>query len=133
MSRAAFAKITPVSPPIVNKNTNPKAHIIGVVKFSRVPLAVAIQLKTLIPVGTAITMVAPVKYARESTSNPTVYIWCPHTIRPRRPMAHIAYCIPKVPNVFFFFLWWVMIWEMAPNPGRIKIYTSGWPKNQNRC
>jgi hypothetical protein len=20
-----------------------------------------------------------------------------------------------------------------PNPGRIKIYTSGWPKNQNRC
>lgn len=23
--------------------------------------------------------------------------------------------------------------EMAPNPGRIRIYTSGWPKNQNRC
>lgn len=22
---------------------------------------------------------------------------------------------------------------MAPNPGRIRIYTSGWPKNQNRC
>lgn len=20
-----------------------------------------------------------------------------------------------------------------PNPGRIRIYTSGWPKNQNRC
>lgn len=26
-----------------------------------------------------------------------------------------------------------MIWEIAPNPGRIRIYTSGWPKNQNRC
>jgi hypothetical protein len=25
------------------------------------------------------------------------------------------------------------MWEIAPNPGRIKIYTSGWPKNQNRC
>lgn len=25
------------------------------------------------------------------------------------------------------------IWEIAPNPGRIRIYTSGWPKNQNRC
>lgn len=25
------------------------------------------------------------------------------------------------------------MWEMAPNPGRIRIYTSGWPKNQNRC
>jgi len=23
--------------------------------------------------------------------------------------------------------------EIAPNPGIIKIYTSGWPKNQNRC
>jgi len=27
----------------------------------------------------------------------------------------------------------VRIWEIIPNPGRIKIYTSGWPKNQNRC
>jgi len=48
-------------------------------------------------------------------------------------MAHIAYCIPKVPKVFFFFLWWVIIWEIAPNPGRIRIYTSGCPKNQKRC
>ena len=23
--------------------------------------------------------------------------------------------------------------EIAPNPGRIRIYTSGWPKNQKRC
>ena len=22
---------------------------------------------------------------------------------------------------------------MIPNPGRIAMYTSGWPKNQNRC
>ena len=26
-----------------------------------------------------------------------------------------------------------MMCEIAPNPGRIKIYTSGWPKNQNKC
>lgn len=25
------------------------------------------------------------------------------------------------------------MWEMVPNPGRIKIYTSGCPKNQNKC
>lgn len=61
MSRAALAKTTPVSPPIVNKKTKPRAQIIGVVKFSRVPPAVAIQLNTLIPVGIAITIVAPVK------------------------------------------------------------------------
>ncbi|GHJ61420.1 hypothetical protein NOK12_39380 [Nocardioides sp. OK12] len=27
----------------------------------------------------------------------------------------------------------MIIWEIIPNPGRIKIYTSGWPKNQNKC
>jgi len=26
-----------------------------------------------------------------------------------------------------------MIWEIMPNPGKIKMYTSGWPKNQKRC
>jgi len=36
---------------------------------------VASQLKIFTPVGTAIIMVAAVKYARVSTSRPTVYIW----------------------------------------------------------
>ena len=105
MSRAAFARITPVNPPMVNRKINPRAQIIGKERFSRVPLAVASHLNTLIPVGIAITIVAPVKYARESTSRPTVYMWCPQTISPRRPMADIAYCIPRVPKVFFFLLW----------------------------
>jgi hypothetical protein len=35
---------------------------------------VASQLKTLIPVGIAITMVAAVKYALVSMSNPTVVL-----------------------------------------------------------
>jgi|LQAB01.1.fsa_nt_gi hypothetical protein len=26
-----------------------------------------------------------------------------------------------------------MMWEIIPNPGRIRIYTSGCPKNQNKC
>jgi hypothetical protein len=25
------------------------------------------------------------------------------------------------------------VWEIIPNPGKIKMYTSGWPKNQNKC
>lgn len=25
------------------------------------------------------------------------------------------------------------MWEINPNPGKIRIYTSGWPKNQNKC
>ena len=41
----------------------------------RDPWIVASHLNTLIPVGTAIIMVAAVKYARVSTSMPTVNMW----------------------------------------------------------
>ena len=51
----------PVRPPNVNRNINPTAHNIGVVKLIFPPYMVAIQLKILIPVGTAIIMVAAVK------------------------------------------------------------------------
>lgn len=39
------------------------------------PCIVANHLNTLIPVGTAIIIVAAVKYARVSTSIPTVNMW----------------------------------------------------------
>jgi len=51
---------------------------------------VASHLNTLIPVGTAIIIVAAVKYARVSTSIPTVNIWWAHTIKPKIPMPSIA-------------------------------------------
>jgi hypothetical protein len=61
MSIEEFAKITPVNPPIVNRNTKPKAHNIGVSIDRCDPLIVAIQLKILIPVGIAMIIVAAVK------------------------------------------------------------------------
>lgn len=67
-----FARTTPVSPPIVNRNTNPSAHKQAALYVIRVPYIVASHLKILIPVGTAIIIVADVKYARVSTSIPTV-------------------------------------------------------------
>ena len=61
ISRDPFAKTIPVKPPSVNKNINPIAHIIGVVNLIFPPYIVAIQLNILIPVGTAIIIVAAVK------------------------------------------------------------------------
>jgi hypothetical protein len=61
MSIEPFANTTPVSPPKVNKNKNPVAHIIGVVNLNLPPYIVAIQLNIFIPVGTAIIIVAAVK------------------------------------------------------------------------
>lgn len=36
-------------------------------------------------------------------------------------------------NVSFFPDIVLVMWEITPNPGRIRMYTSGCPKNQNRC
>jgi hypothetical protein len=63
---------------------------------------VAIQLKILIPVGIAMIMVAAVKYARVSMSIPTVNIWWAHTMNPKKPIAIMAYTIPRAPKGSFF-------------------------------
>lgn len=61
MSIDEFAKITPVKPPTVNRNTNPNAHNIGESIEIWDPAIVVIQLKILIPVGIAMIIVAAVK------------------------------------------------------------------------
>jgi hypothetical protein len=60
-SKAALANKTPVKPPIVNNPMKPKAKIIGAVYWIDPPYIVPNQLKILIPVGTAIIIVAAVK------------------------------------------------------------------------
>ena len=54
-------KTIPVSPPTVNKNTNPSLQIREGDRLNRTPWKVPSQLKILIPVGTAIIIVAVVK------------------------------------------------------------------------
>lgn len=56
-----FANTTPVSPPMVNRKMNPRAHKSDGVICIWVPCRVPSQLNTLIPVGTAIIIVAEVK------------------------------------------------------------------------
>jgi len=61
MSMEEFDKIIPVNPPIVNRNTNPIAHMIGVDIFMFDEANDVVQLKILIPVGIAMIIVADVK------------------------------------------------------------------------
>ncbi len=51
---------------------------------------VASHLNTFTPVGTAIIIVAAVKYARVSTSIPTVNMWWAQTMNPTIPIPNIA-------------------------------------------
>ena len=69
VSTPALANTTPVTPPRVNKNIKPIANNIGVLKVIDPPHIVAIQENTLIPVGTAIIIVAAKKYALVSVLN----------------------------------------------------------------
>lgn len=61
-------------PPTVKRKINPTAHRRGASSRGCAPWRVAIHLKTLTPVGMAIIIVAAEKYARVSTSSPTVNI-----------------------------------------------------------
>lgn len=56
-----MARTTPVTPPTVKRNTKPRAKSIATLRESVPVAAVANQLKILIPVGTAMIMVAAVK------------------------------------------------------------------------
>lgn len=61
ISNEEFARITPVNPPMVNRKTKPKAQYSEGSVFNLEPWIVASHLKILIPVGTAIIIVAAVK------------------------------------------------------------------------
>jgi len=108
-------------PPIVTRNTNLSAHKQAVLYVIQVPYIVARHLKILIPVGLAVIIVANVKYARVSTSIPTVNMWCAHTTNPNNPVAIMANIIPRFPNASFFLLSWQMMCDITPNPGRMRM------------
>jgi len=61
MSKEELDKITPVNPPIVNRKTKPRAQSKEESIKKWEPKKVANQENTLIPVGTAIIIVAAVK------------------------------------------------------------------------
>ena len=73
-SRLLLERTILVSPPTVNRKRNLIVQKKAILQSSRPLAIVPSQEKTLIPVGTLITIVAAVKYARESVSIPTVYI-----------------------------------------------------------
>ena len=53
-------------------------------------------------------------------------------MHPNKPIRNKAISIESRPNIIN----WVnleIIEDTNPKAGRIKMYTSGWPKNQNRC
>jgi len=127
-----LASISPVNPPNENDSKKPNIKKSGVIKKYRFAHKVSNQFNNFIPVGTPIIDVLEVKYARESISKPTANMWWPQTIQPNKPMRNNAINIlslPKIINCVNL----VIIVDTKPKAGNINMYTSGWPKNQNKC
>jgi hypothetical protein len=66
--------MSPEKPPIVNKTTKAKAKSMGVSNVIEPRHIVAIQLKILTPVGTAISTVVYIKKSSPAKGIPTVNI-----------------------------------------------------------
>jgi hypothetical protein len=67
-----------------------------------------------------------------SISKPTINIWWPHTIQPNIEIINRAISIESLPNIIL----WVNLETISlikPKAGKIDIYTSGCPRNQNKC
>ncbi len=63
--------------------TKPSANSIGVVNLMRPSHKVASQLKTLMPVGTAIRSVVTIIGTRSHGAMPATNMWCAQTEKPR--------------------------------------------------
>ncbi len=79
--------MTPLSPPTVNRPTSPAAKWKAVVGRIAPPQSVAIQLKILIPVGIAISIVAIENAASATGPMPVANMWWLHTPKPKNPIS----------------------------------------------
>src|SRR3954464_8270479 len=85
-------------PPMTKVTMNPSDHRIGTVKQTRPPYIVNSQLKTMTPVGTAMTMVMTPKKPLTSALAPMVKKWCSQTRKERMQIAMVAATIERYPN-----------------------------------
>src|SRR5262249_77003 len=119
-SNGAAASITPVNPAIRNWNRKPTQNSIGVANQIRPPYMVAIQLKILIPVGTATSIVEITKKMLEPGDMPMVNMWWAQTLTPMAPMPTVAPTMAARPNIGFREKTG-MISDAQANPGSIRM------------
>jgi len=78
---------------MMNIETNPILNSIGVVSCKRPCHSVPIQLNTLIPLGSAISMVEIMNDMAMVKFIPDTNMWCPHTIKPSDAIAILVHTI----------------------------------------
>src|SRR6476469_7832526 len=87
MSKGTTASITPEMPPSVNMVMKPSANSMGVLRWITPLYKVASQLKILMTVGTAISIVGIIIGMRSHDDMPDTNMWWAQTVKPRKTMA----------------------------------------------
>ena len=77
----------PLRPPVMNMLTNAAQFSITVLNRTCPPQSVPIQLKTLIPLGSAINTVLTMNVIPRAGFMPLVNMWCPQTTNPSPAIA----------------------------------------------
>ena len=96
----------------------PRANSIGVVMWMTPRHSVASQLKILMPVGIAISIVVIIIGTRSHADMPDTNMWWAQTVKPRMTMATSEKAIIRYPNTGFRACV-DMTSLMIPNPGSI--------------
>src|SRR2546426_8456906 len=132
MSSTGCARNGPLIPPVTNRDTNPIANSIGEVNRNFPRQRVPSQLKVLIADGTPMAMVMIENANAVYGLMPLINMWWPHTMNPRNPIDSMAYTMALYPKIGLRENTDSNC-EHKPIAGKMAMYTSGWPKNQNRC
>src|SRR5690349_17772779 len=132
MSSTGCARNGPLIPPTTNKETKPMANSIGDEKRILPRQSVPSQLNVLIAEGTPMPMVIIENAKALYGLIPLMNMWWPQTMKPRNPMDMMAYTIALYPKMGLREKTESNC-EHSPMAGKIAMYTSGCPKNQNRC
>src|SRR5207245_11132758 len=109
---------------MTNIVTKPIAKSIGALSSIAPPHIVAIQLKILMPLGTAIASVITMNGRRAEIEMPVVNMWWTHTPKERNPIATVDRAIALSPKIG---LWHIsgMNSEMIAIARRLVFYTVG--------
>ena len=82
--------------------------------------------------GIAINNVVKVNTDPKKGFMPEINMWCPQTMVDKKAIANIEATIALYPKIGFRACV-AIISEVIPRAGNNTIYTSGCPKNQNKC
>src|SRR5580698_3918564 len=119
-------------PPLTNMEINPSAKSDAELICMFAPYRLPIQIRVMIVAGMVIVRVGNENRSDENGFIPLTNMWWPQTIQLRNPMDIIEYRITLLLSIGLRMLVMSTCVTM-PMAGRIAMYTSGCPKNQNMC